>query len=275
MGSRPGGALIEPDVDAVAPAGRRVDCLMTNPVRFMPSPRNVSHDRCWCRCWSCVFVPPQAGRALRRMGSWSVQPHRLLLTAACLRLRRSSECCYPCRPIPFSWHHLWFPAYLFATAAGAAAVVLARRAELAFGAEPWAARTNTVPRLLLLGLPLYQWRLRPRSRAPTQSAGDWANHAHWLPGALAGGFARSETFFSTAARRGWHSTACALFVALAAPWRAAAVPAQGAWRRRSLLRAASDLDPPCRAGVSVPRPPSWFAPFSRYAFALLMRSTRR
>jgi surface polysaccharide O-acyltransferase-like enzyme len=183
------------------------------------------------------------------------------------------ECCYP--QANFSWHHLWFLAYLFSySLALLPLLLLARRAELASALSHGAARMNTVPRLLLLGLPLLaiEWRLRPLFPSTHALAGDWANHAHFGYLVLLGWWlARSETPFSTAASA-WPAlmgTACALgLLWLAAPWWAAAVPAQGRGGVMVVLRVCGEwiwILALLGLAYRFLARPGWLAPFSRYA----------
>lgn len=90
-------------------------------------------------------------------------------------------CCYP--QANFSYHHLWFIAYLFVYSLALAPLfalgrTAAARRVLCRVAE-W---FDSLPRLLVLGIPvvaLELW-LRPVFPSTHALAGDWANHAHYL-----------------------------------------------------------------------------------------------
>lgn len=91
------------------------------------------------------------------------------------------SCCYP--QANFSYHHLWFIAYLFAYSLALAPLfALARAAPVELALRRAAAWLGSLPRLLLLGVPviaLELW-LRPSYPSTHALAGDWANHAHYL-----------------------------------------------------------------------------------------------
>ncbi|MBN8489999.1 MAG: acyltransferase [Burkholderiales bacterium] len=116
------------------------------------------------------------------------------------------SCCYP--QANFSWHHLWFLAYLFCySLALLPLLVVARIPAVHLGLARTAARVDTVPRLLLLGVPLLviELLLRPGFPSTHALAGDWANHAHFVCLVVVGWWlARSEGPFAAAAAH-WRS----------------------------------------------------------------------
>lgn len=116
------------------------------------------------------------------------------------------RCCYP--QANFSWHHLWFLAYLFAYSLLLLPLLAWSRGAFATralmrGADGCA----TTARLLLLGLPLIAIELWLRPRYPSTHAlvDDWANHAHFLYLLGVGWWlARSDACFTAATRHlGW------------------------------------------------------------------------
>lgn len=186
---------------------------------------------------------------------------------------RFFECCYP--QANFSWHHLWFLAYLFSYSLALLPLLAIARRPLA---QQVLARSagwvNTAPRLLLLGLPLLAAEVALRSSYPSTHAlaGDWANHAHYgLLVVLGWWLARSERPFAAAAAA-WPMLAGATLVltllwldaprwagALAPGWRGSVllvvrVAGEWFWIATLLGLAWRHLDRP-----------TWLTPFSRYA----------
>lgn len=186
---------------------------------------------------------------------------------------RFFDCCYP--QANFSWHHLWFLAYLF----GYSMVLLplwalARRPPVELALAGAAARMNSVLRLLLLGLPLLvvERTLRPGFPSTHALVDDWANHAHFALLIVAGWWlARSERpFVAAAAAWQWLLGAALVFgvLWLVAPQWAGALPAR--WRADTLLlvRVGGEwLWILALIGLAyrfLDRP-TWLTPFGRYA----------
>ncbi len=183
------------------------------------------------------------------------------------------SCCYP--QANFSWHHLWFLAYLFSySLALLPLLVVARIPAVDLALARTAARVNTVPRLLVLGAPLLviELLLRPTFPSTHALAGDWANHAHFVWLLLVGWWlARSEAPFA-AASAGWQNLLCAALASgllwMSAPlWATFVAPDSrgyvvlfvrtlGEW-----LWLAALLGLAYRFLVR----PSWLTPFGRYA----------
>jgi glucan biosynthesis protein C len=84
----------------------------------------------------------------------------------------------------FSWHHLWFIAYLFVYSLVALPLVLAlkRTRRGREGLARFAAVLVSGRRLLLLAIPIAAVEVALRERFPGTHAlhNDWANHAHFL-----------------------------------------------------------------------------------------------
>jgi glucans biosynthesis protein C len=123
---------------------------------------------------------------------------------------RFFDCCYP--QANFSWHHLWFLAYLFSySVALLPLLALARLPAVARVLYRGAQAMGSAARLLLLGVPLLliEAVLRPRFPSTHALTDDWANHAHYVYLIVAGAWlARSERP-QQAAFRHWRS----LFIA--------------------------------------------------------------
>lgn len=186
---------------------------------------------------------------------------------------RFFDCCYP--QANFSWHHLWFLAYLFSYSLALLPLwVLARRPGVECALANAAAHMNSVPRLLLLGVPLLliESILRPKFPSTHALAGDWANHAHFVLLLVVGWWlARSQQpfFAAAAAWLGLLGAALSLAVlSLSAPHWASALPA--GWRSDSLLlvRVGGEwLWILALLGLAyrfLDRP-TWLTPFGRYA----------
>lgn len=183
------------------------------------------------------------------------------------------DCCYP--QANFSWHHLWFLAYLFSYSLVLLPLwALARRPAVELALTSAAARVNSVPRLLLLGVPLLaiERMLRPGFPSTHALAGDWANHAHFALLVVAGWWlARSERPF-VAAAGAWQGLLGAAVgfggLWLSAPQWAGALPAE--WRGDTLLlvRVGGEwLWIVALLGLAyrfLDRP-TWLTPFGRYA----------
>lgn len=186
---------------------------------------------------------------------------------------RFFDCCYP--QANFSWHHLWFLAYLFSySLALLPLLAVARRPAVDRALAGAAARMHSVPRLLLLGLPLLliERALRPNFPSTHALAGDWANHAHFALLVVAGWWlARSQQPFiaAAAAWQGLLGAAMGLSALwLSAPQWAGALPA--GWRGDTLLlvRVGGEwLWILALLGLAyrfLDRP-TWLTPFGRYA----------
>lgn len=186
---------------------------------------------------------------------------------------RFFDCCYP--QANFSWHHLWFLAYLFSySLALLPLLVLARRPLVQRALARSAAWPASVPRLLLLGLPLLaaELALRPGYPSTHALAGDWANHTHYALLVLLGWWlARSEQPFAAAAA-GWPvlagTTLALTLLWLGAPlWAGVVSPA---WRGGVVLavRVAGEwfwiVTLLGLAWRYLDRP-TWLTPFGRYA----------
>lgn len=188
---------------------------------------------------------------------------------------RFFDCCYP--QSNFSWHHLWFLAYLFSySLALLPLLMIARRPFVQRALARGAARVNTAPRLLLLGLPLLLVEVVLRSRYPSTHAlvDDWANHAHYgLLVALGWWLARSEQPFAAAASALPMLAGVTLVLTLmwlAAPqWASAWTPGWGRGIALAVRVAAEWFWIATLLGLAwrhLDRP-TWLTPFSRYAMA--------
>lgn len=186
---------------------------------------------------------------------------------------RFFDCCYP--QANFSWHHLWFLAYLLCySLALLPLLMLARRPALERTLARAAARMNSVPRLLLIGMPLLliEWALRPGFPSTHALAGDWANHAHFALLVVWGWWlARSPLPFITAAAawQGLLSAAIGLGgLWLSVPLWAGALPA--GWRGELLLLVRVGGEWLCILALLglayryLDRP-TWLTPFGRFA----------
>lgn len=136
-------------------------------------------------------------------------------------LSRFFDCCYP--QANFSYHHLWFVAYLFAYSLLLAPLfAIACAAPVEGALRRAAAWFDRLPRLLLLGTPviaLELW-LRPSYPSTHALAGDWANHAHYLYLVVAGWvLARNQGIAPALALKACQLSLTAL--ALSALWLAA------------------------------------------------------
>lgn len=113
-----------------------------------------------------------------------------------------SSCCYP--QANFSWHHLWFVAYLLAYSLILLPLfAVMRRPAIAARLEKPAQWLAAGPRLLLLALPILAVELALRRSFPSTHAliDDFANHAHFILLMLLGWlFAASPPLAAAAAR---------------------------------------------------------------------------
>jgi fucose 4-O-acetylase-like acetyltransferase len=186
---------------------------------------------------------------------------------------RFFDCCYP--QANFSWHHLWFLAYLFGYSLMLLPLLaLARRPAVELALTGAAARMCSLPRLLQLGAPLLlvEQALRPGFPSTHALTDDWANHAHFALLLVAGWWlARSPRPFIAAAAswQGLLGMAVGLGALwLSAPQWAGAVPV--AWRGEALLlvRVGGEwvwiLTLLGLAYRFLDRP-TWLTPFGRYA----------
>lgn len=149
------------------------------------------------------------------------------------------SCCYP--QANFSYHHLWFIAYLFAYSVLLAPVFALAGSALAGGAVRRAAAWfDSLPRLLLPGvavLALELW-LRPRFPSTHALVDDWANHAHFLFLLMAGWLLACDAQAMRLLAARWRPLFAAVLAA-AALWLAAPAwaGAFGAWSRGAALTA--------------------------------------
>jgi glucans biosynthesis protein C len=143
---------------------------------------------------------------------------------------RFFDCCYP--QANFSWHHLWFLAYLFSySVALLPLLALARRPAVARVLERSADAMDTLPRLLRLGVPLLviEALLRPSFPSTHDLTHDWANHAHYVYLIVLGAWLARSVRAQAAALRHWRSllaaALCGSALWLSAPlWSAALDP---------------------------------------------------
>jgi len=116
------------------------------------------------------------------------------------------DCCYP--QANFSWHHLWFLAYLFSySIALLPLLALARRPAVARVLDRAADAMGTWARLLLLGVPLLliEAALRPRFPSTHALTDDWANHAHYVYLIVVGAWLARSQRPQEAAFRHWQA----------------------------------------------------------------------
>jgi hypothetical protein len=142
-----------------------------------------------------------------------------------------TSCCYP--DGNFSWHHLWFLAYLFVfSVALLPALLLLRRLASSHGIR--LSRPTASLALLALGLPLLAIELGLRPNFPSTHAliDDWASNLHYTWLMLAGALLMASSDLRSAlgdTRRAWLLAAAVLSAGwLAVRFGIATVPTPGA-----------------------------------------------
>jgi len=179
-----------------------------------------------------------------------------------------TQCCYPAGN--FSWHHLWFVAYLLFYSLLALPLIAALNKGRAEKLAAWFAEGY---RPFLLGLPvvLGEWLLRPLFPSTHDLATDWANHAHYfylvLLGWLIAAHPRLEQAIHGLLRQAaLVAAACTLLwlaaldrqIILPQPWpRLLRLIGEVGWLYTLLGWGALKLNQPLR----------WLGDFSRYSYA--------
>lgn len=183
------------------------------------------------------------------------------------------ECCYPAAN--FSWHHLWFLAYLLVYALALLPVFLiARRPGVRALLDRAGMRVAAAGPLALLapGLPvlLAEILLRPGFPSTHALAGDWANHLHFGLLILLGGWFALSPALGAAAER--HCRLLLIIAAVAtvlavAAWMTGALPVPALRRLlRGVAEWATILGLLGWAGRHLARPVPGLSGFSRLAF---------
>lgn len=183
------------------------------------------------------------------------------------------DCCYPAAN--FSWHHLWFLAYLLVYALALLPLFLiARRPGPRARLDQAGTRIAAAgpPALLALGLPvlLAEIVLRPDFPSTHALAGDWANHLHFGLLILLGGWFALCPALGAAAETHYRLLLIIAAVATAlavAAWMTGALPVPAL---RRCLRVAGEwaaiLGLLGWAGRRLARPITGLSGFSRLAF---------
>ena len=171
-------------------------CERTVPAPFLAAASWHDH-----RCTSLSLC-----RADLALGDTAYEPDRFQRQFFCVLSNFFSSCCYP--DGNFSWHHLWFLAYLFVFS------ILLLPAFLLLRSVVWKGWHHLLPPaahnavLMVLGLALLpiELLLRPSFPSTHSLIYDWANNLHYMWLMLAGAVAMARPDLTLAAlrrRRAW------------------------------------------------------------------------